>query len=78
MTPTEYRLDDHERRLTKVEEACAKTSVIENEVKHLAREMAETREEFKSVKLALWGLAASLLLAAVTFTLTVSTGLIGG
>ena len=55
---TRWRLDDHDRRLGKVEEKADRVPVIEEKIDQLD-------EGFKAVKNALWAVAVALVIATV-------------
>lgn len=65
---TRWRLDDHDRRLGKVEEKADQVPVIKEKIDHL-------EEGFESVKRALWAVAIALVTA--TLGVLVASGRFG-
>jgi len=52
-------------------------AALENEVRNLREDMSFLRDDFRSVKLALWGLAATLIGTAIGFAFAVVAGAFG-
>lgn len=67
---TVYRLDDHDRRLKIVEDACGRVGVLEERVHTLS-------DEVRAMKRALWGLVFSVMGGMILFLFSIATGLIG-
>lgn len=57
-----WRLDMAEKRIEKVEEACAEVRVLEERVSTLAKEV-------RAMKSALWGVVGSIVVGLVVFLL---------
>lgn len=71
MSEIEFRLREIERRVGKVEDATAAVPVMQRDITAIASDSAETKDEVRSLRRALYTTALSIMAGAVMFAFSV-------
>ena len=71
MENVQFRLQELERRMGKVEDAIASVPVMQRDVATLTQEAEDLKDEFRAVRRALYTTALSIMGGAVLFAFTV-------